>query len=156
MIHPYLFLIVFLGLPLPAPKNGLTAHQFTMPLRKYWKLSTDSKKLKFISDRTNVPDIAMSFSDIRFPYGPYPPHWVPRHYIANYFSAHRTDSFLVLDTTLEDLSRISVQNGNKRWKLTLRRYDAVRHVDLWWEEEYDAVVLANGHYSVPFVSQLMG
>ncbi|OAP56347.1 hypothetical protein AYL99_09526 [Fonsecaea erecta] len=102
---------------------------------------------------TNVPDIAMSFSDDRFPYGPFPPHWVPRQYIANYFSLHRTDTFLVLNTTVEDLSRLPGKDG---WKLTLRRRDSVRHVDVWWEEEFDAVILANGHYSVPFVPEVDG
>ena len=91
----------------------------------------------------------MCFSDSRFPYGPFPPHWVPRHYIENYFSLHQADRFLVLSTTVENLSRIP---GTQRWKLTLRRKDSVRHVDMWWEEEFDAVILANGHYSVPFVS----
>lgn len=94
----------------------------------------------------------MSFSDSRFPYGPFTPHWVPRQYIANYFSLHRTDSFLVLNTTVEDVSKISTSAGRGRWKLTLRRYDVVRHVDIWWEEEFDALILANGHYSVPYVS----
>ncbi len=98
---------------------------------------------------TNVPDIAMCFSDSRFPYGTFPPHWVPRHYIENYFSLHRAYGLLALSTTVEDLSRIP---GTQRWKLTFRRKDSVRHVDMWWEEEYDAVILANGHYSVPFVS----
>ncbi|KIW67514.1 hypothetical protein PV04_06758 [Phialophora macrospora] len=102
---------------------------------------------------TNVPEIAMCFSDSRFPYGPFPPHWVPRHYIENYFSLHRTDSLLVLNTTVEDLSRIP---GTQRWKLILRQKDSVRHVDVWWEEEFDAVILANGHYSVPFVPQVEG
>lgn len=97
---------------------------------------------------TNVPDIAMSFSDSRFSYGPFPPHWVPRQYIANYFSEHRTDSLLVLNTTVEEVRKLP----RDRWQLTLRRYDAVKHVDIWWEEEYDAVVIANGHYTVPFVS----
>ncbi|KAJ9607679.1 hypothetical protein H2200_007757 [Cladophialophora chaetospira] len=102
---------------------------------------------------TNVPDIAMCFSDCRFPYGPFPPHWVPRHYIESYFSLHRADGLLALSTTLEDLSRIP---GSQRWKLTLRRRDSVRHVDMWWEEEFDAVILANGHYSVPFVPKVDG
>ncbi|CAI4213268.1 unnamed protein product [Parascedosporium putredinis] len=81
---------------------------------------------------TNVPDIAMSFSDSRFAYGPFAPHWVPRQYIENYFSIHKTDSYLVLNTTVE------------------------RHADVWWEEEYDAVVLANGHYSIPYIPDVVG
>ncbi|KAK3330445.1 hypothetical protein B0H66DRAFT_572504 [Apodospora peruviana] len=107
---------------------------------------------------TNVPDIAMSFSDERFAYGPFAPHYVARQYIENYFSRHKTDSFLVLNTTLEDLSRLppTEEDGLDRWRLTLRKFDAVRHVDVWWQEEFDAIVLANGHYSVPYVPFVKG
>jgi hypothetical protein len=100
--------------------------------------------------RTNVPDMAMSFSDIPFAYGPFVPHYVPKQYIENYFSAHRTDGLLVTNTTVEDVSRSPA--GRERWTLTLRQHDAVDGVDRWWTDEFDAVVLANGHYSVPFVN----
>ena len=102
---------------------------------------------------TNVPAIAMSFSDIPFPYGPFVPHWIPKQYIANYFSAHRIDLSLVSNTTVEDVSKLpSKPPGLDRWSLTLRKNDPVRGVDEWWKEEFDALVIANGHYSVPFVS----
>ncbi len=107
---------------------------------------------------TNVPDIAMCYSDLPFPYGPFVPHYIARQYVENYFSAHKTDEFLVLDTTLEDLSSVPAAeggDGEPRWKLTLRRHDPVRRVDVWWEEVFDAVVLANGHYSVPYVRAIL-
>lgn len=91
----------------------------------------------------------MSFSDIPFAYGPFVPHWVPKQYIENYFSAHRTDEFLVLNTTVEDVSKSPA--GRHRWTLTLRQHDPVAKVERWWKEEFDAVVFANGHYSVPYV-----
>lgn len=95
----------------------------------------------------------MSFSDAPFAYGPFVPHHVPAQYVANYFSLHKTDTFLELNTTVEDVSKIphSSSDGLDKWKLTLRKYDPTRHVDIWWEETFDAVILANGHYSVPFV-----
>ncbi|KAK0718943.1 hypothetical protein B0T21DRAFT_386601 [Apiosordaria backusii] len=107
---------------------------------------------------TNVPSIAMSFSDLPFPYGPFCPHYIPQQYIASYFSHHRTDSFLVLDTTLEDLSKLppSQPGGFNRWKLTLRKHDPLQNKDSWWEDEFDAVVLANGHYSVPYIPHVPG
>lgn len=101
----------------------------------------------------------MSFSDARFAYGPFAPHHVPRQYVEDYFSRHKTDGFLVLNTTVEDLSRQpSSSAGVKypRWKLTLRRYDPLQKADLWWEEVFDAVVLSNGHYSVPYVPRVQG
>jgi cation diffusion facilitator CzcD-associated flavoprotein CzcO len=95
----------------------------------------------------------MCFSDSPFPYGPFVPHYIPRQYIENYYAIHKTDSFLVLNTTVEDLAWVSStrNSANAHWKLSLRHYDATRQLDSWWEEKFDAVVLANGHYSVPFV-----
>ncbi|KAJ4299268.1 hypothetical protein N0V90_004512 [Kalmusia sp. IMI 367209] len=107
---------------------------------------------------TNVPAIAMSFSDSPFAYGPFAPHYIPRQYVENYFSIHKTDAFLQLNTTVEDITKLpSVSDENfERWKLTLRKHDPIRNVDAWWEEEFDAVILANGHYSVPIVPQVKG
>ena len=98
----------------------------------------------------------MSFSDARFAYGPFAPYWVPRQYIENYFSVNKLESYLQLNTTVENLVRIPHSSvvGEDRWKLTLRKYDALRHVDIWWEEEFDAVIIANGHYAVPYVGDV--
>ncbi|KAF7550025.1 hypothetical protein G7Z17_g6011 [Cylindrodendrum hubeiense] len=107
---------------------------------------------------TNVPAIAMSFSDSPFPYGPFVPHHVPRQYIENYFSKQRTDDFLSLNTTVEDVSLLSSprSKGPQRWKLTLRKYDPSKLADVWWEEKFDAVILANGHYSIPWIPEVTG
>ncbi|OTB12804.1 hypothetical protein K445DRAFT_369111 [Daldinia sp. EC12] len=117
-----------------------------------------SKTPIYNSLTTNVPDIAMCFSDRRFAYGPFPPHHVPKQYIESYFSFHETDSLLSLNTTVEDISKLrpDSEDGLERWKLTLRKYDPSRHVDVWWEEEFDAVILANGHYSVPYIPYVKG
>lgn len=97
----------------------------------------------------------MSFSDERFAYGPFVPHWIPKQYIQNYVSSHGADEYLVLNTSVEDVTRISTaKSASDRWRLTLRRYDPVAKVDIWWKEEFDAVVIANGHYSVPFVRKI--
>jgi cation diffusion facilitator CzcD-associated flavoprotein CzcO len=95
----------------------------------------------------------MSFSDAPFAYGPFVPHHIPRQYLENYVSIHKIDTLLSLNTTVEDISLISSPKEQERWKLTLRKYDGARHVDIWWSEEFDAVILANGHYAVPFVSR---
>lgn len=114
-----------------------------------------SSRLQLIALRcsTNVPNIAMTYSDAQLPYGPFAPHYVARQYVENYFALHQTDSLIETNTTLEDLARSSKDRhgGRGEWKLTLRKHDAARDVDLWWEEFYDAVALANGHYGVPYV-----
>ncbi|TQV99161.1 hypothetical protein V2A60_004655 [Cordyceps javanica] len=65
---------------------------------------------------------------------------------------------LQTNTAVEDLTRSPVtgHDGLGEWKLTLKRYDATRQVDEWWEEFFDAVVLANGHYAVPYIPKVNG
>jgi hypothetical protein len=96
----------------------------------------------------------MSFSDLPFAYGPFVPHHIPKQYVESYFSHHELDSSLSLSTTVEDVSIKNPNRTKEKWKLTLRKHDSVRQVDVWWEDEFDAVVFANGHYSVPFVQSL--
>ncbi|KAI1771699.1 hypothetical protein F4818DRAFT_454486 [Hypoxylon cercidicola] len=78
----------------------------------------------------------------------------PRQYVENYFSQHQTDGLLVLNTTVEDITKL--QSGPEKWRLALRRYDPACHVDVWWQETFDAVILANGHYSVPYIPHVPG
>jgi len=101
--------------------------------------------------RTTVPEIAMSFSDKRFPYGPFVSHETPREYLQNYYLLHGMEDLLVLNTTVEDLSKISTESGRDRWRLTLRKHNMDRDVDEWWQEAFDAVIIANGQFSVPYV-----
>ncbi|CAI6337920.1 unnamed protein product [Periconia digitata] len=105
---------------------------------------------------TNVPEIAMSFSDHRFAYGPFVPHWIPKQYIQDYFSLHGVDDCLVLNTTVEDVSRIPAADTTDQWQLTLRKYDPIAKLNVWWQEKFDAVVIANGHYSIPYIPQVEG
>ncbi|KAJ6172518.1 hypothetical protein N7470_001585 [Penicillium chermesinum] len=100
----------------------------------------------------------MAFSQERFAYGPFVPHWVPKQYIEGYFPRHGADTALVTRTTVEDISKLQNKGHQHlpRWQLTLRRFNPSIHQDEWWNEEFDAVVLANGHYSVPFVPKVEG
>ncbi|CAN8101178.1 unnamed protein product [Discula destructiva] len=94
----------------------------------------------------------MCFSDQRFSYGPFPPHHVPRLYLEHYVAAHKLDEHLVLSTTVEDVAKLP----GERWQLTLRKHDVLRHLDDWWTEDFDALIIANGHYSVPYIPHVDG
>ena len=145
--------MIYLRLPLRYLKRDTFRLQFTITSRESSPYTLWGDLIK-ITCRTNVPAIAMSFSDIPFAYGPFVPHHIPRQYVESYFSKHKLDSssHLSLNTTVEDLSLINKSSHKEEhWKLVLRKHDPAQRVDKWWEEEFDAVVLANGHYSVPFV-----
>ncbi|KAF6803374.1 dimethylaniline monooxygenase [Colletotrichum sojae] len=61
---------------------------------------------------------------------------------------------ITLSTHVERVEKI----GSK-WRLTLRRTTQyLRHQrrDYWWQDEFDAVVVATGHYGVPYVPNIPG
>lgn len=93
----------------------------------------------------------MGFSDKRFPEGPFVSHDIPRMYLQNYYTLHNMEDVLVLNTTVEDLSKIATGGGRSCWRLTLRKHNVEQDVDEWWQEVFDAVIIANGQFSVPYV-----
>ncbi|KAK1707327.1 dimethylaniline monooxygenase [Colletotrichum acutatum] len=52
-----------------------------------------------------------------------------------------------------------VEKVGKKWQLTLRKtqhYLKNQKRDYWWQDTFDAVVVATGHYGVPFVPNIDG
>lgn len=83
---------------------------------------------------------------------------MPKQYIQTYFSLQGIDTLLSLNTTVEDVTqaRASSSSPIPGWSLTLRRHDPVRNVDHWWREKFDALIIATGHYSVPYIPYVPG
>lgn len=83
---------------------------------------------------------------------------MPKQYIQTYFSLQGTDNLLSLNATVEDVTQIQGAQSSSlpAWSLTLRRHDPARNVDHWWQEKFDALIIANGHYSVPYVPLVPG
>ena len=82
-----------------------------------------------------------------------------------------TRPFRVIETYLEDIyaeythltsfntnvERVEKVNG--KWVLTLRQsghFFANQPQDYWWQEQFEAVIIASGHHSVPFVPDIPG
>lgn len=65
---------------------------------------------------------------------------------------------LALNTTVEDVTRAQIEDlpHPPGWRLTLRRHDPIRKVDQWWQEDFGALIIANGHYSVPYIPHVPG
>ncbi|KAL2836588.1 hypothetical protein BJY01DRAFT_251919 [Aspergillus pseudoustus] len=65
-------------------------------------------------------------------------------YLEDLFVPHL--HLLVLNTSAEKVEKFEEEEG-RRWKLTLRRRGISK--DYWWQEMFDAVVAASGHFTVP-------
>lgn len=114
---------------------------------------------------SNVGASVMAFTHTPFPnnnsdrsiirYGvdnPSRPYDTLHRYIKELFAKYA--SLVTLNTTLEKLEKV----GNE-WVLILRRTEQQQNGqenDFWWEEKFDAVVIASGHFSVPHVPNIPG
>lgn len=117
---------------------------------------------------TNVDAGAMSFSQEPIPtvrsqwsierHGldtPFRHHSVIRQYIEDLFVRKGYHGLVQYDTTVE---RAVKGQRTGKWTLTLRRtenHDGSQS-DYWWSEVFDAVVVASGHYAVPYIPAVSG
>ncbi|RGP78813.1 dimethylaniline monooxygenase [Fusarium longipes] len=111
---------------------------------------------------TNIDYVPMQFSQEPIPsetsprsvsiYGPDTPfrHWtVVRRYIEGLVERNGYQDFISYSTTVELAEKVGTE-----WKVILRKEGNER--DYWWVEWFDAVVVANGHYSVPYIPSIEG
>ncbi|USW53485.1 Putative flavin monooxygenase, FAD/NAD(P)-binding domain superfamily [Septoria linicola] len=110
---------------------------------------------------SNITPVIMSFSQHPFPdklsersiaeYGntnvPFRHHTTIREWIESIFAPHQ--KLLELETTVERAEKLRGE-----WFLTLRKELAGRNY--WWQETFDAVIVASGHYNVPWCPNIPG
>ena len=77
-------------------------------------------------------------------------HWtVIREYVESLIQRRGYENLVSYSTTVEKVEKIG-----EEWKLTLRKQES--QTDYWWEERFDAVVVATGHYAVPYIPHIEG
>lgn len=102
---------------------------------------------------TNVEDIAMEF-DKRFPKDTISKHGKDspfRHFteINQYLHDLADLKYVTFDTSVE-----LIEKKNEQWRLVLRKFGHTQ--DYIYEEFFDNVVVASGHFDVPFVPEIPG
>lgn len=111
---------------------------------------------------SNITPEIMSYTQEPFPdqlsertlrqYGPGAPfrhRETIRSWVEKIFVKNGTDKFLELGTTVER----AVKEGDE-WVLTLRKEGPGK--DYWWREWFDALVVATGHYNIPWFPEIPG
>lgn len=122
---------------LPVWPKGAAAPLFSNPM--YDKLNT------------NIPKELMKFSDQDFPSESllYPTREDVQEYLVEY--SQDVKGLIKFSTRVEDICLLS-QDGQHRWELTSKSTITNETT----KSDYDAIMVANGHYSVPFIPQVPG
>ncbi|ORY70405.1 uncharacterized protein BCR38DRAFT_332459 [Pseudomassariella vexata] len=113
---------------------------------------------------TNVDHVPMQFSQeliaaetsdwSRSLYGPDTPfrHWkVLRRYIESLVQRRGYEDLVSYDTSVELVEKMGTE-----WRVVLRKSKTSSKTNYWWEERFDAVVVASGHYWVPYIPHVDG
>jgi cation diffusion facilitator CzcD-associated flavoprotein CzcO len=100
---------------------------------------------------TNIPKGLMQYSDQDFPVTSllFPTREDVQEYLVKY--SHGIRHLISFSTQVEDVTRLQ-DDEQERWNLTARSTitGEISH------SRYDAIVVANGHYSVPFIPSVPG
>ncbi|KAH7159773.1 hypothetical protein B0J13DRAFT_112821 [Dactylonectria estremocensis] len=111
---------------------------------------------------TNVDALAMEFSrepipEVRSAWtvgvhgadSPFRPWTVLRGYVEGLVRRNGYEDFVEYKTSVERVEKVG-----EEWKVTLRKDG--KEQDYWWVEWFDAVVVASGHYWVPYIPAIDG
>ncbi|KAJ3550208.1 hypothetical protein NM208_g97 [Fusarium decemcellulare] len=113
---------------------------------------------------SNLPPSVMAFTQEPIPeivtervlpqYGPIPvfrPREVIRRWVQDIFTKGGHEHLVEFNTSVELAEKV----GNE-WVLTLRKDLPDKPTNYWWQETFDAVIVASGHYSLPHIPDIPG
>ncbi|CAK9781744.1 FAD/NAD(P)-binding domain-containing protein [Cutaneotrichosporon oleaginosum] len=141
--------------PVPIPETlPATAPKLTTPrydessVYPYLHTNVDALPMEFTQEPfpTEVSDASVRAHGFDTPFR----HWkVVREYVESLFNRNGYAELVEYNTSVERAEKVGAE-----WRLTLRRSGA--HEDEWWTEWFDAVVVASGHYWVPYIPAIPG
>lgn len=82
---------------------------------------------------------------------PFRHHTIINKYIHSLVHRNGYEKLVSYNTTVELVEKVGDE-----WRLVLRKDGDEGGNDEWWEERFDAVVVASGHYSVPYIPKVEG
>lgn len=150
--------------PIPIPENlpctapRLQKHRFMdTPVYPTLETNIDASIMEFSQEPIPVIRSEKSIKQ-HGPDTPFRHHSVISKYIEGLVSRNGYGDLAEFNTTVERAKRNNTApaDGGKRWTLTLRQNSPSQQDDFWWQEEFDAVIVASGHYSVPYVPHIKG
>lgn len=102
----------------------------------------------------HIPEIRSQDSiDLHGPETPFRHHTVVRQFVEDLLNRNGYQDLVEYNTTVEKAVK-DAKSG--KWVVTLRRNGKAGKFDYWWTEEFDALVVASGHYSVPYIPNIKG
>lgn len=142
-----------LGMPamlptrLPRSKQARYTESSVYP---YLETNVDSIPMSFSQEPISDERSKLSISKHGYD-SPFRHHSVIRKYIESLVNRNGYDKLVSYNTTVE-----LAEKAGSEWRLVLRKSSDEQGDDAWWEERFDAVIVASGHYNVPYIPKIEG
>lgn len=140
---------------LPATVPALKQYRF-IESSVYPNLETNIHAEVLNYSQEKIPDIRSELSIGRHGKDtPFRPYTAVKTWVNNMIDKVSKDEEVRIsyNTTVEHVEK---DNATNTWTVTLRQPIEGQEEDHWWTETFDAVVVANGHYFVPWVPTIEG
>ena len=146
-------------IPLTFPAETPKDDRINSPLLRY----SDTGAHKNL--HSNLPPSIMCFSNEPIPevlsertlkeFGPQSPfrhQSTMRDWVEGILTRGGHEKLVEFDTTVE----LAEKNDEGQWVLTLRKATPDSSTNSWWQESFDALVVATGHYYIPALPKIPG
>ncbi|KAK7054193.1 dimethylaniline monooxygenase [Favolaschia claudopus] len=153
------------GVPLPF-ERWYADHNASISTAERWRRHRAPHGV-WKSLTSNVPAPLMHFNGLPFP--PETPWSMPQDMLVRYirsaysfFGINSNDENprISYGTRVELVEKRFDENGMERgWRLTLKKFDrsgTSSCKEVWWTEDFDAVVVATGNFNAPFMPSIPG
>jgi len=134
---------------LPAQRSKQVSVRYDeTSMYSYLETNIDATVMEFSQEPIPVERSATSIArhGMDAPFRPW--HTIQR-YVQSLVDRIGYQDLILYNTTVELVSKV-----NGEWEVVLRKSGGT--TDYWWKECFDAVVVANGHYTVPYIPQING
>lgn len=138
---------------LPGYASRSPSHRFA-DTAVYPALETNVDAAAMSYSQEDIPEIRTKNSiNLHGPDTPFRHHTVIRQWVEDLLNRNGYQDLVEYNTTVEKAVK---DPKSDKWILTLRRGEKAGKEDYWWIEEFDALVVASGHYSVPYIPHIKG
>lgn len=76
-----------------------------------------------------------------------------REWIQDVFTRGESTDLIQFNATVE---LAEYDRESAEWSLTLRKEHSGKKTDYWWQEKFDSLVVASGHFYLPYVPDIPG
>lgn len=136
--------------PVSYQVNSLSARYADAAAHEHLHSNLPTEVMAFTQEP--IPSVVSEFTKSQYgPKSPFRHREVIRQWVEDIFTRGGHSDLIEFNTTVE-----RAQKHGDEWVLTLRKAVPGQQRNEWWQETFDALIVASGHYHLPWIPDIPG